>query len=724
MPDPANPATGDLASWDWQCRSVLDSWKNGFQFRDEVRAGDAVVEKGLRPPQTGALHAVLAHWAVSDGPATIVMPTGTGKTETMLAVFVHQRLGRLLVVVPTAALRDQTVGKFESLGLLKDLGIVSDDARYPIVGTLEHKPRNADEVDQIFRRCNVVVSTMSIVGTCSPEVLTRMAECCSHLFVDEAHHIAAPTWDICRRTFSNRRVLQFTATPFRRDGKFIDGKVVFNYPLRKAQQEGYFQKIRFRPVEEYDIRAADAQIAATALSQLEEDIQNGFKHIVLARADMISRAETIIKIYEEIAGQYNPILIHSKFTSSERRAAMQQIRSGQSRVVVCVDMFGEGFDMPELKIAALHDMHRSLAVTLQFTGRFTRSRSDLGQATIIANIADQNVEDLLRQLYAENADWNSILQVISDGASGKHVKRSEFLERFIDVPPNVALQNIEPKMSAVVYRTKCSDWRPDRATGALGEKRVYAGPIVNPQDKAFIAITRDYEQVRWGSVKELSDVVWDLYLVHWDEQQKLLFINSTNNGSLHADLAKAIAGDDVQIIHGEQVFRSLHGVSRLILTNLGLNHTISRAVRFSMHVGSDIGEALTEAAVAHKTKSNLFGIGFEDGAKVTVGCSQKGRFWSYRIAYDMQDWIDWCHHVGAKLIDSSIQTKVLFENVMVPKPVTERPKFVPLAIEWPESVLERGEELIEIAIGDQIAPFYDLGWRSSLPALMDLYGSR
>jgi superfamily II DNA or RNA helicase len=41
------------------------------------------------------LHAVLAHWTVSHDPATVVMPTGTGKTETMMAILVAERLERV-----------------------------------------------------------------------------------------------------------------------------------------------------------------------------------------------------------------------------------------------------------------------------------------------------------------------------------------------------------------------------------------------------------------------------------------------------------------------------------------------------------------------------------------------------------------------------------------------------------------------------------------------------
>jgi superfamily II DNA or RNA helicase len=52
---------------------------------------------------------------------------------------------------------------------------------------------------------------------------------------------------------------------------------------------------------------------------------------------------------------------------------MAALRSRKSRIVVCVGIVGEGVDLPALKIAALHDAHRSLTVTLQFVGRLTRT---------------------------------------------------------------------------------------------------------------------------------------------------------------------------------------------------------------------------------------------------------------------------------------------------------------------------------------------------------------
>lgn len=59
---------------------IVRSWEGHFRFNKE-RNG----KPGLRSPQIGALHALMAHSEESEDSAIVVMPTGTGKTETMLA---------------------------------------------------------------------------------------------------------------------------------------------------------------------------------------------------------------------------------------------------------------------------------------------------------------------------------------------------------------------------------------------------------------------------------------------------------------------------------------------------------------------------------------------------------------------------------------------------------------------------------------------------------------
>lgn len=67
-----------------------------------------------------------AHWSLEHQPATIVMPTGTGKTETMLAALAAFGRSPLLVVVPWDALRAQTAQKFLTFGLLRKLKVLPE----------------------------------------------------------------------------------------------------------------------------------------------------------------------------------------------------------------------------------------------------------------------------------------------------------------------------------------------------------------------------------------------------------------------------------------------------------------------------------------------------------------------------------------------------------------------------------------------------------------------
>lgn len=191
--------------WEGNCRVVCDSWADQFANRQEVKdAENNILRPGLRPPQVGAIYGTLVHWTKSQAPAIVTLPTGTGKTEAMLAILVAAQCRKLLVVVPTDPLRDQTTAKFIRLGLLKEFGVIGARALYPVVGVLKHRPKSAAEVDGLFRMCNVIVTTMSVAGGCALWVQQRMAELSSHLFIDEAHHIAAPRWEAFRKFFQDK----------------------------------------------------------------------------------------------------------------------------------------------------------------------------------------------------------------------------------------------------------------------------------------------------------------------------------------------------------------------------------------------------------------------------------------------------------------------------------------------------------------------------------------
>ncbi|MBN7785280.1 DEAD/DEAH box helicase family protein [Ponticoccus gilvus] len=86
FPKTIHPARCEASLISDMAAKVREAWGGSFILKQEEITNGEVTTTGLRPPQVGAIHAALAHWSVSNNPATIVMPTGTGKTETMLAL--------------------------------------------------------------------------------------------------------------------------------------------------------------------------------------------------------------------------------------------------------------------------------------------------------------------------------------------------------------------------------------------------------------------------------------------------------------------------------------------------------------------------------------------------------------------------------------------------------------------------------------------------------------
>ncbi|MDP3175834.1 MAG: DEAD/DEAH box helicase family protein [Phenylobacterium sp.] len=716
LPRPRKPGTGDRAQVAQATNAIALGWKDQLQLVAEDFDGERQVRRGLRPPQIGAIYATKAHWSVSALPATLVLPTGAGKTDTMVSLLVSERIRRLLVIVPTDPLRRQIAEKFMQLGVLKTFGCLSADAAHPSVALLSRGLKTVEDLDALVAESNVVVATMQVLSGMSVELQARLAELMSHLFFDEAHHIGARTWRDFKLHFAQRTVLQFTATPFRNDGRRVDGKFIYVYPLRRAQQDQLFTAIKYVPVHGLDVRDADRQIIDGVGAQLEEDLARGFNHLVMARTNSVDRAEELHAAYTAKLPEYQPQLIHNKMSPSQRASALNELRAGRSRVIVCVDMLGEGFDLPDLKIAALHDKHRSEAVTLQFVGRFTRARSDLGTATVIANVTIDDMNQNLKALYAEDADWNQILSVIGHSRTERERRREDLFAGFANPPETFPLETLEPRFSTVVYRTKCTEWTPEAAalTTELGST-IIEPPVVNAEGRLVIFVRRDEERLRWTSVKSARNVEFNLVMAHWDADQELLFINSSKLGDLHLDLAKRLAGSDVELIRGEDVFRVLHGFRRLVLMNLGLSETQRKPVRYSQFMGSDIADPLdTLAGNRSRTKTNLFGQGYvdiedhdENGAvvgstpsKETIGCSAKGKIWSYQSTNSFSEWIDWCHALGAKLLNENITSESILRNIVRPKRITVMPEDkIPIAIAWPERFLYDVEDRIFLEIG-------------------------
>jgi len=695
----------DVAAHGWPhvIRQRAEQWDGQLSFRAEQTNDDGTVDenkRGLRPPQMGALHAIGAHWSIHHQPATIVMPTGTGKTETMLATQAAYLREPLLVVVPSDALRSQTVRKFLTFGLLRFLNVLAMTAPNPIVGLINKVPKSTTDLE-IFERCNVIVGTMDSLADAAaeplwPEIVSRVGA----LVIDEAHHIGAKRWTRFREAFADKRVIQFTATPFRRDGQLVDGQVIYSYPLHRAQQDGYFKPISFEPVYEPVTSNADKAIAEAAIARLRDDLSKSLNHLMMARCSSIARAREVHGLYAGLAADLKPILVHSEMTDVQDR--IEDLQSGASRIVVCVNMLGEGFDLPELKVAAVHDLHKSLTILLQFTGRFTRSAAaNIGDATVVANIAEANVSASLERLYSEDADWNEVLSEMSSAAAQQHAKLVKFLNeaKRLDSGPDqedvpISHKLLKPGMSTLFYRA--DKFTPKSFHEGLPDTMIPYRVWLHTESNTLYFVTRSEPTVKWSRSKAVKNRTWELFVLHYDQARKLLYLSSTNHDSNFEALAKAVGAD--KILNGDVIFRAMGRITRLIFQNLGVRKHGRRNLSYASYTGAEVVTALSQAEKSGSLKALLSGIGWEDGRQITIGCSAKGRVWS-REQGPIPRFNEWCEAVGDKLVDESIDTSKLIDNILLPTVVTVLPALELLSIEWPLEILRQAEERVEFSDG-------------------------
>lgn len=689
-----------MADVDQNYSNVYKSWQNHlFNFNLAVRETST---PGLRKPQLAALYASLGHLVMSPSTtATIVMPTGTGKTDTILGLLIAGRLARTLVLVPSDALRSQLVKKCE-LKKLREIGAISDAALDPVVLTV-NKGMSVEEV-QRFSEANVIVATPQALHRFTTDALQALADLCSHLIIDEAHHVAAMTWDRVKSAFTYKPRLQFTATPFREDNQALEGTIIYNYPLKDAQNDGYFKEIEFHPVREYNIELADQAVADKAVELLRSDRNQGLNHLLMVRARSQKRAETLFDLYKKHE-DLMPILIHSKVR--HRAKLMSEIVEKKHKIIVCVDMLGEGFDLPELKIAAIHDQHRSPAVTLQFIGRLTRVDQSLGNAKFVSNIANQKTDYQMAALYKESADWSTIIRDVSTEKIDREIKKDEFFEQFsnnLDSDKILGL-NPNPKISAVAFHVEKDKWRPKRAQLFSQKREKLQFLSINDEQDTIIMVTRRDTPVGWAQTSTIADTNWLLYIAYYHTSKKTLFIHSSGDETQLAHFLRLIA-KDANRISGEPTFRTLHDIKLLKLQNVGLSRA-RKDLRFTMHVGRDINAVINEIQNGAARKSNIFATGFENGQRTTVGCSHKGKIWemnSDSIIY----WIEWCKRASSKLNNSSIKSSDVLKDVMRSEKIEDEWPNGIFYADWPESIAIENEQKISLSYEGEIFNLLDI----------------
>lgn len=150
-------------------------------------------KQDLYTNQVAAVGAVIAHFSTKSQPALVTMPTGTGKTAVMILLSYALKGKKVLVITPSQLVREQIANQFRNPELLVSKGIINKEYLpkvYEVIGEindpLEWK-KTCDENDVIVG----IPGTLTKIPTTADPVDNVEFDL---LFVDEAHHSRASSW--------------------------------------------------------------------------------------------------------------------------------------------------------------------------------------------------------------------------------------------------------------------------------------------------------------------------------------------------------------------------------------------------------------------------------------------------------------------------------------------------------------------------------------------------
>lgn len=357
----------------------------------------------LREPQIEAYQSLYRFFQEGSKKAIIQIPVGCGKSGIAAIAPFGISQGRVLVVAPNLIIKD---GLFESLditnrqkcfwrkrNILKDADMVAG----PLACTLDTGNIS------ICEKSHIVVSNVHQLANNPEKWLKKFpTDFFDLIIVDEAHHSAADSWKNLIEHFSNAKIINMTATPFRSDKQEIEGELVYRYPFKKATFNGYIKRLKawYAAPSELEFTAkgetkiynldevlkmkekdwfsrgialsepCNQTIVDNSLEKLEELRRTGTHHQLIAVACTVDHAKTICAMYK--ARGFNADIIYSQLDEEEKQQVKRRLTSGELDCIVQVQMLGEGFDHPKLSVAAIFRPFRTLAPYIQFVGRILR----------------------------------------------------------------------------------------------------------------------------------------------------------------------------------------------------------------------------------------------------------------------------------------------------------------------------------------------------------------
>lgn len=422
-----------------------------------------VSEKKLRSCQKEAYQKAREHYARAGAErSTIIqLPTGAGKTGLIaIAPFAIARK-KVLVLTPNVKLARDIADKLDIIrnqsgNIFRELAIFDDT----LLSSLElfvlrlEGSANASGIDEH----HIIVSNYHQLQDLQ-RWFGNKRDLVDLIIIDEAHHQAAATYRQVLEFFPNARVLGLTATPFRSDGKPVEGKPLYKYPFHRAVGDGIIRNIRVinTAPEAVQLRFSDntnkiysleemlqlkeqawfnrdialsqdccdsiARKAKEKLDTLRTDFPTESSQIIASAISKRHAREFVKPAFEKLALKVGLVSSdeQDKKTNDE---TFRKLRQEKIDVIANIGMLGEGFDHPPLGVAAIFRPYKTLNPYIQFIGRVLRRNGSVTHSYIVSHVGLNQLKRFEEFKLFDYEDQEFLKRMLADAAVNESEEQS------------------------------------------------------------------------------------------------------------------------------------------------------------------------------------------------------------------------------------------------------------------------------------------------------------
>jgi len=379
----------------------------------------------LRKCQREAYSKILEHFSKPQAERSILvqLPTGTGKSALIAIAPFGLAKKKVLVLTPNVKLAKQIESDLDIINntsgnIYKKLSLIETNT----LSTLElYVLRLEGTVSQSdIAEHQILIANYQQLQDIE-KWFKNEKEAVDLIIIDEAHHQEANTYQEIIKFFDKSKIIGLTATPFRSDGKKVEGNIIYKYHFHEAIKDGVIRNIKIINVspQEVELSFTDdgskiysleqilelkdeawfnrgialspdccgsiAQKAKEKLEELKAEFPNT-KHQIIASAISKRHAREFVKPAFEKLGLKVGLVSSDAQDVATNDKVFDDLKYGKIEVIIHIGMLGEGFDHPPLGVAAIFRPYKSLNPYIQFLGRVIRRNDETSHCFVVSHI--------------------------------------------------------------------------------------------------------------------------------------------------------------------------------------------------------------------------------------------------------------------------------------------------------------------------------------------------